>query len=270
MIMHFKKYCSLILVTLLSFSCQTIDEGERWLPLAKKNIQQYPILIEEYTGQKCINCPEAAELLHKIVQQSGVKHIIVAMHSPYSGLTLPTLASDEAQNYSEHFNHKRSVPGIMLNREVLSTGLYYDQNRPSWAALIQQMARQKPKYSLNFQASYGGVDKKIEVNLSSNLLDQSANPNVGLGLWLVEDVKAPQVTHKGVVADYQHHNVFRASLNGTWGEDYQIAQAYKKSFSLPSSVKAMQNAKLVAFLFDTKTKLILVSAIEEIQIHYKQ
>ncbi len=266
--MHFKKYFSFFLIALLSFSCQTIDEGERWLPVSKQKAQQYPILIEEYTGQKCINCPTAAELLHQIVKQSGVEHIIVAMHSPYSGLTLPSLASDEAQEYSKHFNHKRSVPGIMLNRSKLPTGQYYDQNRSAWAALIQQIAMQKPKYSLEFQANYGGINKEIEISLSSTLLDKSANPNVGLGLWLVEDVKDYQKTPERLIKDFQHYNVFRASLNGTWGEDYQIAQAYKKSFPLPNNLKNIANAKLVAFLFDTKTKVMLVSCLETIQIHY--
>ncbi len=263
--MYIKKYIFLVLSVLAIASCQTIDESERWLEAPELAGKESPVLIEEYTGQQCVNCPEAAELLHEIVKQSGVPHIIVAMHSPHSGLTLPSLEAKEGLDYSKHFNHKRSVPGIMINRVKLSSDLYYDMNKATWGSLISRIAHQPAYYSLDASATADAVSKKIEVSVKSALLKESMNKNVGLQLWLVEDVVAPQRNHTTWVKDYQHHNVFRASLNGTWGEDYAVGANYKKSFSFPSELKDIQNAKLVAFLFDTNTKAILVSKLVPIQ-----
>ncbi len=266
--MCIKKYIFFLLSALAIASCETIDEGERWLEAPRLSGVENPILIEEYTGQECINCPEAAELLHEIVKQSKVPHIIVAMHSPYSGLTLPMLEVKEAKEYSLHFNHKRIVPGIMINRNKLSTGLYYDMDKAKWASLISQVAHQPIHYALELSAESDVISKKIDVSIKSALLKESASKNVGLQLWLVEDVVAPQRSHTGWLKEYEHHNVFRASLNGTWGEDYIVGKDYTKSFVFPANLEKIQNAKLVAYLFDTKTKAILLSKLVPIQLHY--
>ncbi len=263
--MYIKKYIFLVLSALAIVSCQTIDESERWLEAPKLSGIESPVLIEEYTGQQCVNCPEAAELLHQLITQSNVPHIIVAMHSPYSGSTLPTLEAKEAQDYSVHFGHKRSVPGVMINRVKFSSDLYYNVNKATWGSLISLIAHQPVHYSLELSARADKANQQIEVSLKSALLSSSETQSLGLQLWLVEDVKALQKKHTTWIKDYQHHNVFRASLNGTWGEDYSIGQAYKKAFPFPNKLKDVQNAKVVAFLFDTKTKAILVSKLVPIQ-----
>ncbi len=266
--MFIKKYILCLLSILTVTSCQTIDESERWVEAPKLTGVESPVLIEEYTGQKCNNCPEATELLHKLVRQSKVPHIIVAMHSPYSGLTLPALNAKEALKYSEQFNHKRSVPGIMINRVKLSSDLYYDTDKATWASLISRIAHKPTFYALELSAMSDAVSKKIDVEIKSSVLKDGVATNVGLQLWLVEDVKAPQKTHTSWVKDFQHHNVFRASLNGTWGEDYIVGKDYKKSFVFPTNLQSIQKAKVIAFLSDTKTKAILVSKLVPIQLHY--
>ncbi len=262
--MYLRKYILFFLSALAFVACDTIDESERWLEAPALTGEQHPVLIEEYTGQQCINCPEAAEELHKIIKQSGVPHIIVAMHSPSSGYSLPKLAAKDAGVYASEFNHI-ALPEIMINRRKLPTGLFFNENRGAWGGLIRQISSQVVPYSLEAKAQFNEEKKEIELSVNSALIAGEGTPNLGLQLWLVEDVKAPQITHEGWVNDYQHHNVFRLALNSTWGEAYSVGTAYKKSFSLPSNLEDIQNAKVVAFLFDTKTKAIFVSQLVSVE-----
>ncbi len=261
--MKTKNYILFLLTGLLLFACDTISQEERWLPIVEQSQEVNPILIEEYTGQKCINCPKAGAELHEIVEQSGVAHIIVAMHSPHSGLTLEGLASSEAKEYANAFSLPRSIPGIMLNRQKLNAEGYYSQDRSQWAGLIQQVSARPCPYKLSLKAEYLPKQKEIQVSLSSELLGK-AKSNVSLQLWLVEDIVDGQLTKSGYKKKYQHHNVFRSALNGLWGESYLVAKDYKQSFPLPASVKDVKQTKLVAFLFDTKTKAILISRMASI------
>ncbi len=266
--MRFTKIFLLFLLSIFFSACgEIVKEGDRWQALTPPTQDQNPILIEEYTGQKCINCPDAAKLLQEIVERSGVQHIVVAMHNPYSGMTLPELASSETQEYAKYYGHNRSVPGIMLNRSDFNDGIYYYQTRPLWASLIHTKSFDKPNYKLELKADYLQAKKEIKVSVMSELISNDFNRELSLVLWLVEDVKAPQKLPDGWVKNYQHHNVFRGSLNGTWGEDYKIKTPYEKSFPLPDKVKDPKHAKVIAFLsYKSSKRPVYVSSITTLDI----
>ena len=56
-----------------------------------------PVLVEEFTGQKCINCPEAHEELAKIQKEYGEDNVIsVCIHA--SALAVAPLKQVLAKN----------------------------------------------------------------------------------------------------------------------------------------------------------------------------
>ena len=65
----------------LSFTaCDEHAEGERWddpiTTVAKKNV-----LLEDFTGQDCSNCPRAAETAHQLQETFGADRVVVvALH----------------------------------------------------------------------------------------------------------------------------------------------------------------------------------------------
>ena len=47
-------------VAILLSSCANVDEGDRYIKVESSEAKR-SVLVEEFTGQKCINCPEAHE-----------------------------------------------------------------------------------------------------------------------------------------------------------------------------------------------------------------
>ncbi len=255
--------CALGLLALAS--CQSISEDNRWLPAPKSDAKEYPVLIEEYTGQKCMNCPFAAQHLRKILKQTSVPHILVAVHSPYFGsMTKGELALEEAKEFSVFFNHNRSLPGIMINRQNLGRSGFYDQERATWASLIKRIAQKEPDYTLELSASFDAEKKEILAQIKTSERVKNLSRDLNLNFWLVEDLVAPQVFQEHYDRNYQHHNVLRAMLNGVWGEPYLLGTPYSKAFKLPQRIKDVKETHLIAFLSDRKTKEIYISQIVRI------
>lgn len=96
-------------------------------------------------------------------------------------------------------------------------------------------------------------DAPQPVNVAAKGLSGS---NTGkLQLWIVEDnIVAPQSQPDGsMTVEYIHNHVFRASVNGTWGEDLAIAENETKTYTATATLKSYwkpENISIVAFVYN--------------------
>ena len=56
--------------TAMLTACSQIDEGERLIYVEPTEAQRV-VLVEDFTGQKCVNCPNATNVLHEILEAYG-------------------------------------------------------------------------------------------------------------------------------------------------------------------------------------------------------
>ena len=62
-------------------SCSNIDEGDRLIYVKPAEVGR-AILIEDFTGQRCVNCPTGTEIINGIVDTYGEDNVIaVGVHS---------------------------------------------------------------------------------------------------------------------------------------------------------------------------------------------
>lgn len=247
----------------LSSCLNNITIDKRWVPenQDKQGDGLHTVLVEEYTGQKCVNCPSAAEELAKISEDYPGRIITVAMHATFSGQTNPELSSSCANEYAKYYNLPKSVPGIMIDRSVLSDDNKYYQQRGLWNSLISKALSRPALYRLDLKAELR-PEHKIKLNVKAELLSGKKDTrDLALQLWVVEDIIAEQQTLTGKKADYFHHNVLRCHLNGIYGSDFNVTKPYNAEVNMPRCVKDENNTKLIAFIFDRNTYEIYESVI---------
>ena len=86
--MMMKRINTIILVLLgivLFTSCDKVPLNERLIYVEPPEVGR-AVLIEDYTGQYCVNCPRATEEIERLVEEYGDSVVIaVAIHSgPFS------------------------------------------------------------------------------------------------------------------------------------------------------------------------------------------
>lgn len=231
--------------------CNDIGSDDRFIELPPVEAQRV-VLLEEYTGQKCVNCPKAHEVIEDLVKQYGDTLLVVSIHgggdaNSYSEAKFPAfgLANDESEAYVKAAGIDAFPKGI-VNR---ATGR---ESKDEWAASVRQQ-KGRPSTLEMWAATEFNADS-TELKISTTLSPEAAIDGY-LQLWIVESgIVAPQYLSDGSTdRRYVHNHVFRASVNGHDGE--RVALVPREPLTLEHTIKIKENWKaanlsVVAFVYN--------------------
>lgn len=235
-------------------SCSNIDEGDRLIYVKPAEVGR-AILIEDFTGQRCINCPTGTEIINSIVETYGEENVIaVGIHSgPYGfegNSKTVGLMTDTGNEYYTRWDkeNKMSQPWVILNRKTSP-----DSHCNNWAAMVGTIISEKANLSVKIANAYDAATRTLTTTVGADGVNGTVNGK--LQVWIVEDgVKTLQMMPDGSAnKEYVHNHVFRAAVNGTWGEDVTVKEGEtttkQYSYVLPEAWDADKIA-VVAFVYN--------------------
>lgn len=235
-------------------SCSNIDEGDRLIYVKPAEVGR-AILIEDFTGQKCINCPTGTEIINSIVETYGEDNVIaVGIHSGPLGFAGNSktvgLMTDTGNEYYTRWDkeNKMGQPWVIFNRKTSP-----DSHYNNWAAMVGTIISEKANLSVNIANAYDAATRTLTTTVRADGVNGTVNGK--LQVWIVEDgIKALQMMPDGKSnKEYIHNHVFRAAVNGTWGEDVTVKEGEtttkQYSYVLPEAWDADKIA-VVAFVYN--------------------
>lgn len=197
--------------TLMLTGCD-IEPNDRFVELPAIRIERTALLMD-FTGQRCVNCPAAHEVMAELKEQYGDALITVSIHG--GGLAISSDRTDfstnniglmiqEGNEMNDAFGINRWPMGVVdrINADgaAINSGL--------WATAVREALEKPTDVSIAAEAKI--VDNnKIQVITTSR--DNAENQrDLALQIWIVEDnIQARQETTDGRVPDYIHNNVLR-------------------------------------------------------------
>lgn len=235
-------------------SCSNIDEGDRLIYVKPAEVER-AILIEDFTGQRCINCPTGTEIINGIVDTYGEDNVIaVGIHSGPLGFAgnsktvgLMTCTGNEYYTRWDKEN-KMGQPWVIFNRKTSP-----DSHYNNWAAMVGTIISEKANLSVKIANAYDAATRTLTTTVEADGVNGTVNGK--LQVWIVEDgVKALQMMPDGKSnKEYIHNHVFRAAVNGTWGEDVTVKEdettTKQYQYVLPEAWNA-DNIAVVAFVYN--------------------
>lgn len=236
-------------------SCSNIDEGDRLIYVKPAEVGR-AVLIEDLTGQRCINCPTGTDIINGIIQTYGEDNVIaVGIHSGPLGFTGNSkrvgLMTDTGDEYYTYWANGTNLgqPSAIFNRKKGPS-----DNLNNWAAEVGLIISEKANLSIDITNAYDA--KKRELTTKVGAFGVNGTVNGKLQVWIVEDgIKAMQMMPDGSAnQEYIHNHVFRAAVNGTWGEEVTVkeGETTTKQYSyehLPETWNA-ENISVVAFVYN--------------------
>ena len=256
------KQTVLAFITLLFFACDQVDLADRYITVDKPApstqdstavVETRRVLIEEFTGQRCVNCPNAAAEIQRLKQAYGADTVIaVSIHGGelafFSTAKLLGLRTELGDEYNKRWNVVAWPKGMVNRSGTLSD---YEE----WFTLVNSAVRQEAPLTLSVQATASTVTTTA----------QALKPVQGkLQLWITESgITAMQAMPDGTNnREYTHNHVLRAAVNGTWGEDITLApgqtQTYTHTIDLDPSWNSA-NLSIVAFVYSDGEGLLQVA-----------
>ncbi len=239
------KYSFVIIaaVFLMSWTaCDKIDE-----PLQVVNVQNIPehiddtlffadsvlvtqkqVLLEDFTGHQCVNCPTAALAAHQWSEDYNGRLIIYGIHAGYQALpdpgsiysadfTCPT--GDELFNFfNQPLNPSAPIDRVEYNGSII---LYYITG--DWKAAVDIEMAKENLFDMKIKNSYYPKKKAVSINVWSTPKTELEG-KYKLVVYIAEDhIIAAQKNNNSDIGpepdwvDYDHRNVLRDAVNGTFG-----------------------------------------------------
>ena len=108
---------NLFIATLLALgavSCSDIKESDRFITIEGVTAERV-VLLEDFTGQNCVNCPAAHQEIDALVKQYGDALVPVAIHAGSFGIPStnrrPGLMQPEGQTYNDRYGTRHRFVG---------------------------------------------------------------------------------------------------------------------------------------------------------------
>ena len=220
-----------------------------------------------------MNCPNAVGVIDRIHEVYGDNVIAVGIHggrlSLSSSLSDLGLATPESEEYYQSAGSP-SQPSGRINRKGTPSTIDF------WQSLVTSEIEKTAPLSLNLAAGYDAGSRTVNVTVGAKGVD--GNVSGKLQLWIVEDnIVAPQSQPDGSMkVDYVHNHVFRAAVNGTWGESFSIAEGEEKNVTASAALKANwkpEDCSIVAFVYNDNgvmqaAKVKIINSNEEYCLLY--
>lgn len=262
-----------IFTLLLGFAaCDVIPEADRLIPVDIQKAERGVLLID-FSGMKCVNCPTAATQAERLQEAYGSSLVVVEMDPPANSLTKPNAAMTDdyrcpdADYYYALFGGNSSTPLPTGVIDFLSVGGTYLTDYSDWGARIADRSALQPIVKMHFTThvadSVLDVQGELSILPDTLLSAQQLQRDVLLHLWIVEgDIVGKQLLPDGSVdTAYERHHLFRGALNALEGEPLHLTTTTSsythKGFSLPQTVARVTSCSLVAVLRDVTTGEVL-------------
>lgn len=256
----------------------TNNNGESCISTAFPATTPYrKVLVEDYTGHKCPNCPQAAVSIKKLEDTFHDSVICIAVHADFFAkpdTKFPEdFRTDAGEKYAVTFGFSGYPNGLVNRKDYPSNAV---KAHTSWLSEVSTILHTTPEADVQMLSEYNTVDSTVCVNIQTKLL---TNPPItttyNLCVMLIQDsIVAPQVDGTNTIPAYLHRHVLRDNINGIWGDSVLTnakkdeARVKKYRFKLQPNYKNIickpKDCYLVAFLFDNSNYRILQA--EEIKI----
>ena len=250
-------------------SCDKIDINNTHKPF---NISGHgkTVLIKDFTGVRCVNCPAAAEAVHELQHNLGEEHVIImSVHAGSLAQPVglfPDLTTPEG---NEWYMDNSSNPLFSVDYVALTSGhtLYVDQiDAPLSDALAEEQT-----FEIFTAVTYDDETRQLDME-ADVVATADVEGDFYVTACLLEDsIVGRQVVPGGIDTAYVFRNVFRGTVNGADGDLFLDGPVYindeyiyKYSIELDPAFNADQ-CYFLAYVYDKTDGKIMQTALKKIK-----
>jgi len=212
------------------------------------------VLVEDYTGHKCGNCPTAADVLKSLEVQYPGKIVPLAIHAGFFATTNPTYPTDfrntAGTNYDTQFGiSSAGNPNGLVNRVGYGSGGFI-KAYSTWGSEVSAQLSQVPKFQLLIKYKYDTGSLKMDADVTVKSLANNSG-SYKLVLLLTEDsVIAEQIDYRlpngsQFIPNYEFNHVLRGAINSEWGTTV---------FASGANINATETVSITNFQINTSYK----------------
>lgn len=242
--------------------------------------QSRNVLIEDFTGASCSNCPAGHEILNSLSDQYPGRLNILGLHinnfsqsAPYAGAKYDFRTAEGTDIGTNIYGGINQMPIAGIDRALYSNALLIDKN--SWAGAVTSRMATSAGINLEVSSHYDNTNMKDTITVKVTYL-QNTSDQQNLSIAIVEDSlkdiqEYPPFSSEfpsGADTAYIFNDVLRDFVTkpASYGEVLLAAMAQKEAgrvvvrtyvYNLshaPNQIWFPQNCRIVAFITNGNTQ----------------
>lgn len=265
---------ALAMSSIVLTSCDDVAEDDRYIP-GEAIVAERAILLEDFTGQNCVNCPAAHEVIEQLEERFGKDKVIaVSIHSGTFGISTKAtsftrnrvgLMTEEGNAIMESYGITQFPMGVInMTGDAVNYTL--------WSTKVSEALQVATDVNIELEANYipdanDGEDGYFgTIEAKANVMSNTAR-DVNFQFWILEDnIVAEQRNGTTTIKDYVHNNVFRAQVfDGLKGQPYSLTAGFEQEITGAIATRwtnkehwELENLSVVAFASDASGVLQVV------------
>lgn len=260
-----KKILFPILAMLLCFTA--CDETEPVIPCLSCDTTTEPVeptdkkvLIEEFTGVRCVNCPAGSAEIENLLDFYGAQLIAVSIHagffsSPYADSN-EDYTIEEGSALENYLDTPLGYPTAVINRKLFNSEDDLQLSLASWAGRINDEIGNLSPFIFDLSASFDPTTRQLTV--TNNIqVTTSIEGDVRYSIMLTEsNITDFQLAPEGLLDNYNHKHVLRDMMTPFDGEAVTETLSANTTFTKENTMTLPGNWKwedmsVVAFISRT-------------------
>lgn len=250
------------------------------------------VLLEDYTGHTCGNCPRAAENATTIVNMFGDSVVVIAVHAgtQFSPPFPPDYPEDFRTAVGTDWDNFLGMSAAGLPKGCVNRSqIPYPQPRTTWSVTVGNLLNNPQDAKMLVTTTLDTNKMLMNVDVKTTFLKAFPSTTLNLCVVVTEDsIVGPQkdyapppgatVVNGDERPDYEFEHMLRGSVNGSWGSflisNPVINDTISKSYTcyqlspwpvIPSKPKYnLKHTTVVVFIYNTANKEII--QVEKVKI----
>lgn len=245
------------------------------------------VLIEDYTGHRCPNCPAAAVIAKSIEAADTARVFVASVHAGPGGLSsFQQLASDcgtitnPDDEYCTIFYNNESIaygaafngggfgfignPQGTINRISFASSTMFQFSTEWQMRTDEVLTANDLKVNIQAKSNYYTATNGMYLHVETEFLQNLSGGDYSVVVYVLENqVEDFQDNMSVAIENYEHHNIFRGCLDGLpWGQsiggEHTIGEKayFDYSYGLPTG-KTNTDYHLLIYVYDVATYEVL-------------
>ena len=236
------------------------------------------VLLEEFTGHTCINCPTASLVAHDLGSIYEDQLVLISVHAgnyaePQTGDFTYDFRTPTGNELNTYFGIPY-YPIALVNRTEYSGSTILTSG--NWEPAIEDILVQPADAVITLNKDFNEGTKELSLTINTEFLND-LNGTFNVCAYIVEDsIISPQKNNNAnigptpTILDYVHMHVLRGAINSTWGDAINEGSAitsgevYENTCSTTLGNWVAKNCHIVVFVINNESNEII--QVEEIGV----
>ncbi len=223
-------------------------------------------IIEEFTGVRCVYCPQGHTIVHQILETYPGQAFVVGYHPSNSSFCVPNNSSDPdfRRDYPNAFFNTSYcgtnpfMPGAFVNRKKWSNNERL-RSRGSWLSHTSQIIQEASPLNVGLSSTYDIFADVITITVE---LYFTETVNNNLTLYVVMSENGLIAAQTGGTTNYEHFHVFREAFTAQWGDPINNTSqgtylTYEFDFDNATTGYNLLSCELMAFVYNTANETVI-------------